>query len=221
MPTHNRVVIEQGNKKVFASALDWPGWSRSGKTEADALANMAAYTDRYQRVADRVGLTGAGDTAAHPEIVEYQQGDAATEFGVPANIAQFEYAPLTRAECDRQIALLQACWAEFDDIAARVSPELRKGPRGGGRDRDAIIEHTLEAERSYARRIGVATPAGSLGSPDGIASHRAAVCTAIREITANPVDTRWPLRYFIRRAAWHVLDHAWEMEDKDLTERAT
>jgi hypothetical protein len=25
---------------------------------------------------------------------------------------------------------------------------------------------------------------------------------------------RWPARYYVRRAAWHVLDHAWEIEDR-------
>jgi len=25
---------------------------------------------------------------------------------------------------------------------------------------------------------------------------------------------RWTPRYFVRRVAWHVLDHAWEIEDR-------
>ena len=28
---------------------------------------------------------------------------------------------------------------------------------------------------------------------------------------------KWPLRYLIRHTAFHTMDHAWEMEDKDLT----
>ncbi|HEX6036023.1 MAG TPA: hypothetical protein VFY83_16415, partial [Anaerolineales bacterium] len=26
--------------------------------------------------------------------------------------------------------------------------------------------------------------------------------------------TRWTARYFVRRTAWHILDHAWEIEDR-------
>ena len=29
-----------------------------------------------------------------------------------------------------------------------------------------------------------------------------------------PVPKGWPHRYAARRIAWHVLDHAWEMEDR-------
>ena len=27
----------------------------------------------------------------------------------------------------------------------------------------------------------------------------------------------WPIQFLIRRVAHHVMDHAWEMEDRDLT----
>jgi len=214
----NRVVIESGSKKVFASALDWPGWSRSGKTEAQALEALAAYADRYEKVAALAGLPGVTAAAQEFSVIEHQAGDGVTDFGVPAHVATAEHEPMTAAECDRQVALLRACWAYFDEVVPRVSEELRKGPRGGGRDRAQIVEHTLDAERSYARQIGVRTPKGGMSSLQGLQDHRDAVCEAIRKVNASDERERgWPVRYFIRRAAWHVLDHAWEMEDKDLS----
>ena len=218
MMKHNRVVIESGDKKVFASALDWPGWSRSGKTEAQALDALAAYADRYEKVAALSGVPGVMAATQDFSVIEHQAGDGATDFGVPAHVAAAEHEPMTDAECDRQVALLRACWAYFDEVVPRVSEVLQKGPRGGGRDRTRIVEHTLEAERSYARQIGVRTPKGGMSSPQGLQDHRDAVCEAIRKVNASDDREKgWPVRYFIRRAAWHVLDHAWEMEDKDLS----
>jgi hypothetical protein len=215
----NHVVIETGKQtKVFASAIDWPGWSRSGKTEADALETLAAYGERYRVVAGRVGDTELPASAAAFTIIEHTPGNGATDFGVPGVPATCEDESMTADECERQIRLLQACWATFDEVASRVSAELRKGPRGGGRDRDKIVEHVLEAERGYVRDIDVRTPPGAMDTADGLREHREAVCQAIREFNAAVGRGRkWPVRYLIRRAAWHVMDHAWEMEDKDLS----
>ena len=40
------VFVESGRKRVFASALDWPGWCRSGRTEELAIEALAAYLPR-------------------------------------------------------------------------------------------------------------------------------------------------------------------------------
>jgi hypothetical protein len=205
-------------KKVFASAIDWPGWSRSAKTEGKALDTLKQYVERYQRVAEIAGVEGVPTTATSFDVIEHVKGNTTTDFGAPDVAATCEVGRMTDAECERQIALFQACWRVFDETAASVSEELRKGPRGGGRSRQGVIEHTLEAERSYARQIGVRTPMGAMFTDGGLQEHRDAVCQAIRVVNADGGGLRkWPLRYFIRRAAWHVLDHAWEMEDKDLT----
>jgi hypothetical protein len=220
MTNHHRVVIESGVKKVFASAIDWPGWSRSGKTEDAALEALRQYAERYQRVAEIAGVAGVAAAAESFAIAERLAGGAGTDFGVPAEAADLERAPepMTDAERERQILLLRACWQAFDDTAGRVSEELRKGPRGGGRNRTGIIEHTFEADRGYARKVGVKTASGAMFTDDGLREHRDAVCEAIRAInTSGDVPGSWPLRYYIRRAGWHLLDHAWEMEDKDLT----
>jgi hypothetical protein len=218
MGKRNRFVIETGNKRVFATAIDWPGWSRSGSTEADALAALAGYADRYGIVASLAGILGVADAASDFDIVECVQGSGATDFGVPDRVAACDHQPLPAAEWERQVALLRACWERFDDVSARVSAELRKGPRGGGRDRDAIIDHVVQADRGYARRIGVRTSPFDSFDLDAARAHREAVFAAIPDVLEGTEGrlTGWPVRYFIRRAAWHILDHAWEMEDKDL-----
>jgi hypothetical protein len=54
----------------------------------------------------------------------------------------------------------------------------------------------------------------------GLSAHRDAYCAAIRALHAQGKLARtWPLRYLIRHTAFHTLDHAWEMEDKDLTSK--
>ena len=50
-------------------------------------------------------------------------------------------------------------------------------------------------------------------------AHHEAVFAAIPGLRKGEIATSsgWPVRYAIRRMAWHVLDHAWEMQDKDLS----
>lgn len=213
-----RVVLETAKKKSFASAIDWPGWSRPAKTPEDALQTLADYADRYAVVVERAGIPGEEIADATFDVVDTVSGTVTTEFGAPDVASDLELDAMEPEECQRQIALLRASWDVFDETAGRVSEELRKGPRGGGRNRSKIIEHVFEAERAYVRNLGIRTPPRVMYTPDGLAEHREAVCAAIRDLNARGEPARkWPLRYFIRRATWHVLDHAWEMEDKDLT----
>jgi hypothetical protein len=220
-----RVMIEQGRKKpvAVASAFDWPGWDRGGRSETEALAVLAAYRSRYAGVAELAGLgdefTGTGEI----EVVERIEGTGMTDFYLlSTRAAAAEREPMSARECERKIALLRACWAYFDGVAGRVSAELRKGPRGGGRDRDRIVRHTNGAEiEEFATKVGVTTPASVWQTPDPeqIRIHREAFSAAIREHNARGEPARtWTLQYLIRRCAYHMLDHAWEMEDKDLSE---
>jgi hypothetical protein len=204
------VVVETGKKRVFASALDWPGWSRCGPDEARSLSALADYADRYRVAARRAGLRlPAAGTAGSFDVVERLAGSATTDFGAPGAIASAEWDTPTRAEADRLARLLEAAWAVLDDVVATSPAELRKGPRGGGRDRDAIAEHVLAAESAYLRKVGL-----RLASP----GDRAAVLAAIRRPDSipppGPRTKPWPVRYVVRRAAWHALDHAWEIEDR-------
>ncbi len=119
---------------------------------------------------------------------------------------------------ERELALMRACWAVLDDVRSRVSAEMQRGPRGGGRDRDLIVRHVFATERDFCKKLGVLTPLDAMLSDKGLNEHRDAYCNAIRVLHSQGKMARtWPLRYLIRHTAYHTLDHAWEMEDKDLS----
>jgi hypothetical protein len=216
-----RVAIETGDKRVFASALDWPGWSRSAKTESEALAALVAYGDRYRRVVGRSpgGFEAPRDVDAL-DVAEHSHGGGGTDFGVPSNEARADDRALTGAELERFDAVLRAAWRAFDRAAeAAVGIELRKGPRGGGRDLDKMVGHCVEAEEAYLRQLGARPPT----SPADLVERwpelrKAGLEMLARRAGGDPPETKvkhpWTPRYFVRRAAWHVLDHAWEIEDR-------
>ena len=221
MSAQIRVMVERGKKKrVVASAFDWPGWDRSAKLDVDVLAVLEAYRPRYAAVAERAGLADEFASSGELHVVEELDGTGMTDFyGVSGRTAAPEYEPMTSAECERKIALLRACWAVFDDVAARVSPDLRLGSRGGGRDRAALVRHANGAEiYEFAKKVGVMTPLDARDSPEAMRAHRDAFCAAIREHNARgPAARTWTVQFLIRRCAYHQLDHAWEMEDRDLS----
>ena len=195
-----RVYVEQGAKKAFASAAGWPGWCRSGKDEARALEALAAYVPRYAKVTRLAGIELAED-ATDFEVVEHLPGNATTDFGAPGVPSKEEANPQSPAASTRMLALLDAAWTYLDQVRATAPEALRKGPRGGGRDREKMYAHVIEAELGYSRHIGL-----RLKEPD-----RDAVREALRHTNQ---DNRWPAAYMARRIAWHALDHAWEMEDR-------
>jgi hypothetical protein len=205
-----RVYLEVGGKRTFASAADWPGWCRSGKGEHAALEALAAYAPRYAVVAELAKIAVPAGVPAF-EVVEGMPGNATTDYGAPGIPAKDESKPLTAQQASRMRDLLDACWTYLDQVVAKAPPELRKGPRGGGRDRDVMFDHVLGAEMEYAKGIGV-----RLKQPSG--RDKAAVRAfrkAIRDGIDNPIpDAKWPVRYAVRRTAWHALDHAWEIEDR-------
>ncbi|MEO6797102.1 MAG: hypothetical protein ABI401_13115 [Candidatus Dormibacter sp.] len=200
------VYIEAGSKRVFASAVDWPGWSRSGKTEEAALEALAASAARYAVIAKQAGIPFNAKTAATFKLVERLPGTVSTDFGVPEAIRKGDHAPVTGKDAKRNADLLAAAWAVFDGAVARAPASLRKGPRGGGRDRDQIAEHVVGAEDMYARKIGL-----RIKDPQ---ERRTAILDANRTGSAAIPEKGWPIRYAVRRIAWHVIDHAWEIEDR-------
>ena len=217
-----RVMVERGRKKpvAVAVALDWPGWNRSAKTEEEALQALAAYRPRYAKLAELAGLAGEFREAAEMTVVERLEGTGMTDFyGLSAMSAGLEQQPMSAADCDRKVALLRASWTYFDDVASRVSAELRKGPRGGGRDRDRIVRHANGAEiHEFAKKVGVITPLDAREHPGELRAHRDAFSAAIRDYNARGASARtWTVQYVIRHSAYHMLDHAWEMEDRDLS----
>jgi hypothetical protein len=219
-----RTVIERGpkDKRAVAFAIDWPGWSRGAKSPDSALETLESYRERYRPVADLAGLAGELDAAGPVEVVEDKVGTGSTDFwGISFSPCATEHEPMTEAEFERGITLLRACWAFFDGVAARVSQEMRKGPRGGGRDRDTIIRHTIRTEsEDFARKVGLRIPEEAALTPDGLRQHREAYVAAMSAYNAGEISRRmrsWTLPFLIRHSAYHTLDHAWEMEDKDLT----
>ena len=210
-----RVVVETGTKKVFASAADWPGWSRGGRDEEAALEALAAYEARYRPVVERAGVRLPKAAAGRIEVVTRVRGDSTTDFGVPATVTEVDHEPLTAAGSRRLAQLVEAAWAELDEIAAGAPATLRKGPRGGGRDRDAMLAHVVGAERAYGRKLGVRHPPFDPADRAARDAHRADLLAAIGGAhRASAPETPWPVRYGARRIAWHALDHAWEMEDR-------
>ena len=192
------VYLEVGAKRVFASAADWPGWCRQGKTEQSAIETLAAYAPRYAKVAKLARLELPKDPTFH--VVERQAGDATTDFGAPHIPANAEWRPSAK-DLERMLSLVEASWTYLDQVMARSPAGLRKGPRGGGRDRDKMYAHVLDAETAYASAIGL-----RLKKLDR---------AALREALRHPAKhTKWPVAYAMRRIAWHALDHAWEIEDR-------
>ena len=219
-----RVTLEIGpkGKRVAAVAVDWPGLERGDKTEEAAIARLQAHLPRYAPVAKLAGLGAQFATSAASApvaVVERYPGTGSTDFwGISFAFSDFDRHAMSSDELERDLALLQACWAFFDGVRSRVSAEMRKGPRGGGRDRDRIVGHTLGAEQDWAAKLGVRVPEGTLLTDEGLSAYRDAYCAAIRALHAEGKPARtWPLRYLIRHTAFHTMDHAWEMEDKDLT----
>ncbi len=217
-----RVMLESGtkDKRVVAVAPDWPGLERGAKTEEAAVARLQAYLPRYAPVANLAGMAAQFALIATVEVVERYRGTGSTDYwGVSFAFSDIDRQVVSSAELERELTLLQACWVFFDDVRSRVSAELQKGPRGGGRDRDRIVRHTLGAEQDMAAKLGLHAPDGALLTDEGLRAHRDAYCTTIRAFHAQGKLARtWPLRYLIRHTAYHTLDHAWEMQDKDLTD---
>jgi hypothetical protein len=212
-----QVAIEAVPKRAFASALDWPGWSRGAKTPELAIEALLAYCGRYRIVAELAGLV-LPDGSLTIDVVEDATGDASTDFGVPGGIASAERTALDAAEARRRSDLVEAAWRRFDAVVATAPEALRKGPRGGGRDRSKIVEHVVLADHGYCRELGLRVPAPDPGDRADIERLRQAMLEVLRRPSdGGPIAKRWTTRYAHRRIAWHALDHAWEIEDRTPT----
>jgi len=209
-----QIYLEVGKRWVFAGALDWPGWCRRGRDEAEALAALLAYRTRYRTALGRRarGLPDPRGVRAL-KVAERLPGDPTTDFGVPGKAPAFDARPLQAAELRRLTGLLEACWAAFDATAeAARGTTLRVGPRGGGRDVRKIVAHVLEADEAYLKALGGRARAREM---------RPAFVDALGARARGELPdrgprggARWTARYAIRRSAWHALDHAWEIQDR-------
>lgn len=214
-PTPLRLALEIGPRRVFATALDWPGWCRGGKGEQGAIDALLDYAPRYAAVVARAGLALPAEPLA--SIVERIAGGSGTDFGAPGVVAEDERRPTTAEEAARLAAIMRACWDCFDEVAAASPESLRKGPRGGGRDRSKIVEHVVECERGYyGRRLGIRHPPFGPEDRAAVAALRSEIAAVLGSPSdgAPVVEKGWTTRFAARYMAWHVLDHAWEMEDR-------
>jgi hypothetical protein len=223
------VYLEIGTTRTFAGAIDWPGWCRSGRTEADALEALVAYGPRYRAVVGRSNPAfHAPPDVSRLDVLERLEGGGGTDFGVPGRSPGADERPLDTRELARLRRLLTRCWSTFDAAAAAATGvELRKGPRGGGRDLDKIVAHVREADEAYLAQLGSKVPkAKGPAAADKVL--RATILDALSArargqspAEPNKVKKLWSPRYHIRRATWHLLDHAWEIEDRAITNGGT
>lgn len=215
-----RVVLEVAPKRSFASAIDWPGWSRGGKTPDESIDALLAYAPRYAVVARRAKVAFRPPaTVRGIDVIERLRGGGGTEFGVPSASARMEEEPLSEAELRRLIALLRAAWATFDAAAKKSEGvELSLGPRGGGRQVPKMVGHVLESEAAYVHQLGAQPPRGAAGTMAALRNAFVEALTARATGTAVPIANKvkkpWGPRYAVRRSAWHAVDHAWEIEDR-------
>ncbi len=229
-----RVTLEIGlrGKRVVAVAPDWPGLERGATTEEAAIERLLSYVPRYAPVAELAGMetefaastTSTTSTVGSAvekavDVVEHYPGTGSTDFwGISFAFSSIDQQAMSDEALDRELKLMRSCWAFFDDVRRRVSAEMQKGPRGGGRDRDRIVRHVLFTEQDWAKMVGVITPEETILTGEELNAYRDAYCNAIRAFhSEGKMARKWPLRYLIRHTAFHTLDHAWEMHDKDLT----
>ena len=214
-----RVILEIGKKRrVVAGAMDWPGLDRWGTSEEDALAKLVTYLPRYADVAERAGQASAYGKQREVDVVERVPGSSSTDFWGIAHVpSEIERDVLPESDLERRLTLLEACWAYFDDVTRRIAAELLPGARGGGRTREQIIRHVHATEpEQLSRKVEVRTPREVVLTPDGLVTHRQMYLDAIRAYNADGKPARtWPIQFLIRRTAHHVMDHAWELEDRD------
>lgn len=221
MTNNLNLMIETGpkGKKVVAIARDWPGLERGAKTGDAAIERLLAYVPRYEQIAVAAGLADDYPRELLVTVVEEVHGTGSTDFwGISFAMSNWDKERASTDDIEREIRLMQASWTFLDSIRDRVSPVMKKGPRGGGKDRDHIYRHVTLCEMDWAGGFGPKRDLEAPVTPERVAEHRAQYVEAIREYHAAGKSAKsWPLRYLIRHTAFHTLDHAWEMEDKDLT----
>jgi hypothetical protein len=219
-----QVYLEIGKTKTFAGALDWPGWCRSGRDESSALQALFDYAPRFASALRATRLHfSSPEHASDLLVVERLTGNTTTDFGAPGVPPSKDAEPVDNPELDRFQVLLEACWQTFDTIVLTASGrELRKGPRGGGRDLDDIVRHVQEAEAAYLAALGGKwQPDDQADASQAHAQLRQAILSTLASAVRGEIPLRgprgglrWTPRYFVRRLAWHALDHAWEIEDR-------
>jgi hypothetical protein len=214
------IYLEVGSKRVFACSVKWPGWCRSGPDEATALQALLDCGPRYAAAIRWARLGFEAPTRVEElRVLERLRGNATTDFGVPGVVPSSDNASLDPGECDRLEKVIRAGWRALDAARKQATGKvLSKGPRGGGRELDAIVRHVAEADRGYLSALGWKARS-SEGMAEPVAETRKAIIEGLRASARGEIPKtgprggrRWPVRYFVRRLAWHTIAHAWEIE---------
>jgi hypothetical protein len=216
------LILETGERRVFASAAEWPGWARAGRDEASALAALIDYAPRYARVVARARLPFAPpNDVSRLRVAERVPGNATTDFGAPGAPARLDARAVDDDDLARLRSILRAGWTALDDGAtAARGRTLRAGPRGGGRSLAKIVEHVRSAEAGYLSALGWPFRGDAKGRAL-LEQTRAAVLDGLAASARGDIaprgprgGVRWSARFFVRRLVWHALDHLWEIEDR-------
>ena len=207
------IYLELGGKKAVAWSLEWPGWCRISKSEEAAIQALLDTEARYRVIAERAGLVFEPGNFT---VLERLLGDGNTDWGVPSVSAPAETRPIDAATAQRRVALLRAAWDILEEVVATAPAELRKGPRGGGRERDEVRRHVIEVERVYARKIGVRHKPFDVNNLDALRAMREEIAAVLSQPSNGEslVAGGWNTSYVTRRIAWHVTDHIWEIQDR-------
>jgi hypothetical protein len=215
------VYLEKGKggawgKKVFAGALEFPGWCRSGPDERAALQALVEYGPRYAAVIDKVPgkFKPPSDISAF-DVVEVLKGSSSTDFGTPGAVPSRDAEELGARDMKKLIAIHEACWDAFDAAARKAAGKtLSLGPRGGGRSLEKMTRHVREGVASYLSGLGGKVPRSE-------EELRAAFIETVEARARGQLPDKGPrggarltARYAIRASAWHLLDHAWEIEER-------
>jgi hypothetical protein len=218
------IYLEVGTKRVFAATVEWPGWCRPGRDEASAMEALLDAGPRYSKVLGSTDMGFAAPKLASSfNVIERVTGNATTDFGAPDMAISSDKDPIDARELQRLRTVLGSCWRAFDEaVKTAEGKQLRKGPRGGGRDLEGIIDHVVGADEAYLRRLGWRIEKVKKEQVDqklvriraGILDGLVAAADGQLPEKGPRGGKRWLPRFFVRRVAWHVLDHAWEIEDR-------
>jgi hypothetical protein len=224
MSTTHDIYIEAGEKKVIAVSLQWPGWTRMAKDEGEVLQTMLKYAARYAVIPQKAKLDFTPpEKFSDFKILYREPGNKTTDFGVPITFLPEDWEKVDEQELARMQTIMRACWEYFDEgAAAAEGKQLQKGPRGGGRDLDKIINHVVDAEEAYLKTLGA--PWKAINN-EPVEEKKQRLRKAAFEGMRMKLDgllpaegprggKRWPVPYYVRRLAWHVVDHTWEVEDR-------
>ena len=218
------VLLETGKKRSFVNAAKWPGWCRGGMDEFSSLQTLFDYYPRYARALSFENLTlDAPSSVEDLVVMERHSESKSADWGVPDSVFPHDLLPVTRQDIEFFRLLLSACWKAFDaTVEAAAGRELTRGPRGGGRDLEKLTTHVYNVDGGYLKMLGgTPIPLEGMSSQETLWKSRHHMLDALEAAVRGELPTtgprggaRWTPRYFVRRLAWHELDHAWEIEDR-------